>query len=160
MEGRYDRFTTMVAALYQNIQKVKMLEMQDFDLRTIHATCLHHFSQHPEGLTLKELTELCDVDKAAMSRCVAKLTERGLVRSEEYGTKKYNKVWKLTERGEDVAEETNRRIDQAVSYVGSFLREPERQQFYLWLTEITGNLEEYVRKKLSGQQLDGEEDED
>ena len=86
MEGRYDRFTTMIAALYQNIQKVKMLEMENFDLRTIHATCLHHFSQHPSGLTLKELTELCEVDKAAMSRCVAELQEKGLVHSEDVST--------------------------------------------------------------------------
>jgi len=151
MEGRYDRFTTMIAALYQNIQKVKMLEMENFDLRTIHATCLHHFSQHPSGLTLKELTELCEVDKAAMSRCVAELQEKGLVHSDDVSTKKYNRAWKLTDRGEDVAEETNQKIDEAVNYVGSFLREPDRAQFYLWLTQITGNLEEYVQKKVAAQ---------
>ena len=38
-----------------------------------------------------------------------------------------------------------------MNYVGSFLREPDRAQFYLWLTQITGNLEEYVQKKVAAQ---------
>ena len=147
MESRYDRFTTMVAALYQNIQKVKMMEMEEFDLRTIHATCLHHFSLHPEGLTLREITALCDVDKAAMSRCVAKLQEKGLAYSEEAGSRKYNRLYKLTEYGAEVARETNRRIDEAVDYVGAFLQEPERLQFYRWLTQITENLSNYVQQR-------------
>ena len=118
MKGRFDTFTTVIASLYQSVQKIKIMEMEEFGLRSGHVTCLHHLYANPDGLTLKELTALCAIDKAAVSRYLAVLAERGYAKVEEQETRKYNLKWTLTEPGRKAAEDIDGRIDRAVSAGG------------------------------------------
>lgn len=152
MEQRFDRFTLLIAALYQDIRKLEGLEMEEFGLRSGHGVCLHQLLAHPDGLTLKQLTVLCDLDKAAVSRHLAGLQEAGLAAQEEETDRRYNRRWRLTEKGEAVAAETGRRIDRAVGYVGAFLTERERRTLYRQLGQIAGNLGKYIqgRKQEAG----------
>ena len=145
MKGRFDTFTTVIASLYQSVQKIKIMEMEEFGLRSGHVTCLHHLYANPDGLTLKELTALCAIDKAAVSRYLAVLAERGYAKVEEQETRKYNLKWTLTEPGRKAAEDIDGRIDRAVSAGGDFLTEEERRQFYPWITQIDRNLRDYVK---------------
>lgn len=81
MKGRFDTFTTVIASMYQSVQKIKALEMEKYGLRSSHVTCLHHLLAHPDGLTLKELTALCAIDKAAISRNLSVLQSRGFAKT-------------------------------------------------------------------------------
>ena len=146
MEGRFDTFTMVIASLYQNVQKIKMMEMEEFGLRTGHVTCLHYLYANPDGLTLKELTALCALDKAAVSRYLSVLQERGLARIEERESRKYNLKWVLTDAGKQTAEDIDGRIGRAVSAGGDFLTEEERRQFYPWIMQIDRNLRNYVKE--------------
>ncbi len=147
MNERYDRFTALVAAISQDIQKIKMLEMQKFGLKSGHVSCLHRLYGTPEGLTPGQLTELCDIDKAAVSRYLTDLSDKGLITRVNDGNRKYNRRWSLTEQGQQIAAETDMRINTAVGYVGSFLTDRERGMLYEWLDRISRNLDRYIEER-------------
>ena len=146
MDQRFDRFTVLIAAISHDIQKIKAREMEAFGLRSCHAVCLYQLFGHPDGLTLKQLTERCDLDKAALSRYLAELQEKGLaVQEEAQEGRRYNRRWRLTPAGEEAAARTAERLDRAVGYVSAFLPEADQRRLFRMLAQIARNLEEYLR---------------
>lgn len=53
--------------------------MRDFGLRSVHVSCLLRLLDAPDGLSATELSALCGVDRAQISRVTADLASRGLV---------------------------------------------------------------------------------
>ena len=51
-----------------------------------HANCLFFLGENPEGMTIGQLAEACCEDKAAVSRSVAQLVEKGLSEARVRGT--------------------------------------------------------------------------
>ena len=67
MEQRFETFTALVTGISRVIRKIKTEEMAEFHLKGPHVSCLYYW--YKEGtLTAKALCDLCDVDKANMSR--------------------------------------------------------------------------------------------
>lgn len=144
MKERFDRFTNAIAAIYQDIRKIKQAEMSRYDLQSGHADCLHLLLDHPEGLTSGKLAEVSGMDKAAVSRYMKVLEERGYAVMEERDEKIYRRKWKLTKEGKQTARHIQRRIDAAVSAVGDFMNEKQRAQLYDVLEQIVANIDDYV----------------
>ena len=144
MKERFDRFTTAIAGIYQDIRKIKLTEMERYDLRSGHVDCLHILLNEPEGLSSKELAEHAYMDKAAVSRYMSILEERGFVKLEETDAKVYRRKWLLTPKGKAAAELIQERIGTAVSAVGDFLNETQRAQLYSVLEQIAYNLHAYA----------------
>ena len=117
--------------------------MTEFGLKGAHAMCLFFLQNHPEGITAAQLSHLCAEDKAAVSRSLADLAEKGYVESEE---KKYRSRIRLTERGKEVADHIDEMIDQWVSFGGDGLTEENREIFYKSLGLIAQNLHDKVEK--------------
>ena len=87
MISKYELFSNSVACLYRDIQKLERIEMAKYGLKGPHAQCLLSLSRYPEGLIATQLCDLCEKDKAAISRTVAELEEADLVqRLEHNGT--------------------------------------------------------------------------
>ncbi len=145
MDQRYDLFTGTITALYQIVQKIRAHEMERFGLQTGHSSCLYHLLRNPDGLTQKELVRLCEMDKAAVSRYVARLKERRLVREDGSPDKKYNLRIVLTEEGKQAAEEIQSRIRQAVVSCSADMSAPERDWFYKKMQQIADNLSAYYQ---------------
>ena len=146
MENRYDAFTNTISSIYQSIQKIRAYEMEKFGLQTGHATCLHHLYRNPDGLTQKELAALCDMDKAAISRYVAILRDKGFAEERGLSDKRYNLKICLTESGIKAARETSQRIIQAVAGGATEMSEDERSAFYKNLFQIADNLQTYYKE--------------
>lgn len=146
MEERYDRFTNAVTSIYQSIRRIKMMEMRQYGLKSGHVNCLHLLIEHPEGLTSKEITEISEMDKAAVSRYMALLQEKGFALLYGDDSKKYRRRWKLTEEGRKAAEHIDRRIDRAVGAVGDSLSDHDREVLYSSLDEIVANLTRYIEE--------------
>ena len=140
MEHRFDRFTSIITSIFQSIQKIKSLEMERYGLKAGHVTCLHHLNSSPDGLTLVQLTKLCEMDKAAVSRYMSALQEKGLVARENTENKKYRRIWSLTEAGRAIAIDLDGSIEDAVDAVGFFLTESDRLILYKDLELIDANL--------------------
>jgi DNA-binding MarR family transcriptional regulator len=140
MEKRFENFTIAILKLNKLVQKIKLYEMKDYDLKAIHVMCIYYLSENPEGLTASELTRSTLEDKAAISRALATLQEREFVK---YDSNTYGANVTLTENGEKVAKFITLRAESAVEAGGSSLTDEEREVFYRSLSSIAENLEKY-----------------
>ncbi len=116
--------------------------MQEYSLKGGHGVCLYHLSHYPGGLTMKELTELSGEDKAAISRYIHYLRERGLVTKHqpEGSERKYRVPLMLTSEGFKIAEQVKSKVTAAVKYAEKDLTEVEKQVLYHALRSISDNI--------------------
>ena len=56
MEQRYETFTVLINRISRSIRKIKNQEMAEYNLRSVHISCLYHLYLS-QGLTA---TSLCD----------------------------------------------------------------------------------------------------
>lgn len=138
MIQRFEEFTKNIALAYKYIIKIKSYEMNEYGLKGSNVTCLFFLGKHPEGLMATELCELCLEDKAAVSKSLALLKEKGYVSQEE--DKKYKSKYFITQEGKKVFSEISVVINDAVEKVGGNLTKEERDVFYDALERIVNNL--------------------
>lgn len=154
MDDVFELFTMTILKMSKLVQKIKSLEIHKFDLKAVHVMCLYHLRMHPDGMTASELCRQTLDDKAAISRAIAQLRERGYVLGD---AGRHNAVVTLTEKGERLAQYVTERAAQAVAAGSADLTDEERTLFYKTLLEICGNLEHYYRDLLRNQ-ADPQED--
>ena len=139
---RFEAFTTSVTKAYKYIQKIKLAEAENIGLKANHIMYMYHLGKNPEGLTSTELSKLCVEDKAAVSRAIVDLTDKGFIRSVERDLmRKYRAKIILTEKGKEKNKQLNEAIAIAVAKASSSINESEREKFYSILFYITDNLE-------------------
>lgn len=144
LEARFESFTALIAGINHSIRKLKTEVMAEFDLRSTHLYCLYYLHRDGE-LTPGELCELCSEDKAAISRSLKYLEERGYVRDGE-SSKKYKKPVVLTDEGKDVAERITRRSEGFFLLAGDGLCESDREVLYRGLQNVHERLIELCEK--------------
>lgn len=145
---RFEVFTGSVLELNRYLQKLKEIEMKPFGLRAGHVMCLYQLGKNPDGLTATELSESCREDKAAVSRCIAQLTEKGYVRGDfQKGKRSYRTKLYLTESGRELVQSIDRRVDAALTSGGSGLTQQQRDSFYEAMNIIIQNLSRYIAGK-------------
>ena len=140
MLHRYEIFSAAIGSMYHDIQRIERVEMAKYGLKGPHAQCLLAMSRHPEGLTSVKLCEICDKDKAAVSRTVAELDAAGFLTVEARNGVRYRAVLRLTEAGQTAARAVCRRAELAVTQAGEGLTDAQREVFYDVLAKIAGNL--------------------
>ena len=146
MLSKYEAFAAAISAVYRNIQKIERDEMTLCGGKGAFAHYLTVLYRHPEGLTAAEMCDICDKDKAAISRVVAELEERGLVLRTDGSA--YRAHICLSEEGRATAEYVLQRAQAAVDTCGQGLTDAERSVFYAVLNHIAGNLETIARDGL------------
>ncbi len=92
-------------------------------------------------MTAKALCEVCEEDKASVSRSVEALEKDGYVVCPSKTQKRYNSPISLTEKGEEAAKKVVERIEGLVSRASEGLTEENRKIFYESLGLIANNLE-------------------
>ena len=140
MLHRYEIFSAAIASMYHDIQWIERVEMAKYGLKGPHAQCLLAMSRYPDGLTSVRLCEICDKDKAAVSRTVSELAEAGLLVIAEKNGVRYRAMLYLTEAGQAAAKAVCRRAELAVAQAGQGLTDAQREVFYDVLAKIAGNL--------------------
>ena len=141
MLDRFAKFSYSIAEIHRCWHKLAAEELARYALNSPHAIYLKTlFDSEPEGITAAQLGEICGKDKADVSRMVAILENKGLVRKVAVGKNMYRAKLVLTETGREAAEHVRSRAAVAVELAGSGLSEDEREQFYKALTLITENL--------------------
>ena len=105
--------------------------------------CVYYLNNHPDGLTASELTKLTLEDKAAISRALKVLQEKGYA---TYDSNKYNADIRLTDEGKKFAAVIAEKADKAVDAGSYEFTEEERTSFYKQLSTIADNLENYYSK--------------
>lgn len=140
MENIFENFTVTILKMNKLVQKIKNYEMQEYGLKTIHVMCVYYLKSHSEGLTASELTKLTLEDKAAISRALKTMHEKGFI---SYDPNKYNSVIRLTDEGQAFADEVCRKAEKAVEACSCDFTEEERLSFYKALNTIADNLAAY-----------------
>ena len=73
MVDRFEQFAGYISGIFRQIQKIERDELEKQGLKGAFAQYLVVMSHYPEGITATQLCEVCDKDKAAVSRVIAEL---------------------------------------------------------------------------------------
>ena len=149
MESRYELLTGSISCIYRDIQKIERVEMAKYGLKGPHAQCLLAMNRHPEGITAARLCEICEKDKAAISRTLVELEESGMIIRENRNGSRYRANLLLTQQGQTAAQTVVERARLAVEQAGVGFDEQEREVFYRVLAIIAGNLHGLCRDGLA-----------
>lgn len=149
MLDRYELLSSSISSMYHDIQKIERVEMAKFGLKGPHAQCMLAMSRYAGGITASQLCEICDKDKAAISRTVAELEQAGMVARVERNGSRYRALLTLTKKGAEAAKAVSERAQVAVEQAGTGLEDEQRQIFYQVLALISGNLHAICKDGLS-----------
>lgn len=153
MLSRFEQFCTAISTIHHAIQKIERVEMEKYGLKGPHAHCLLVISQYPDGITAARLCEVCEKDKAAISRAVAELEEAHMLIRRDPEGKRYRSQLYLTDRGEEVAGNVSRLVHTAVSQASEGYDAENREIFVHVLNLIAGNLQSICRDGLDENRL-------
>ena len=138
MLDRYAQFVNGITVCHKYIQRIKNAEMTEFGLKGVHVSCVFYLHIHDQGLTAAQLCTLCAEDKAAISRVVSELREKGYIQP---GSKKnYREPLRLTPAGVALAQKMEPLMENWVGIGGDGLTDTQREIFYEALSMIASNL--------------------
>ena len=149
MLDRFAKFSFLISEIDRCWHKLAAEEMAKYALNSSHAVYLNTLYDTGEaGVTAAQLGELCGKDKADVSRMVAILEKKGLVRKVAVSGNMYRARLMLTEEGRQAAEHVRERAAVAVELAGSGLSAEERETFYKALELIAVNLQKLSKAGL------------
>ena len=140
MIQRFEQFSYDISSIYRLILKLEKEEMEKNGYRGSYALYLSVMSRYPGGITAARLGELCDRDKAGISRTIGEMEANGLVRRECYKDNFYRAKLILTPKGKEAAQFVRQRAEWAVTAAGQGISEEDRRTMYACLEIIEANL--------------------
>lgn len=142
MLSRFEQFSFIISGIYRHIQKLEHDEMIKYGYKGVFAEYLMMIARFPEGVTAARLCEISEKDKAAVSRTITELEEKGLVIRENETGRLYNARIKLTKTGKELTKFVARRAQTAVEAVSNeIMTEEERKMLYSTLDAIAAKLQ-------------------
>lgn len=142
MNQRFDAFITQFMRIDRAFQRIKAQQMAEFGLKGAHVMILSHLGEYPEGLTAAMLSSLCVEDKAAISRSLRELEDKGLIsRSGGTGSAGYRSQIKLTKDGKKICQEIDDRIDSFMNKATQGMPENRLNTTRDSLKQIADNLD-------------------
>ena len=148
MIERFSQFCTSIASIQRSILKIERVEMAKYGLKGPHANCLVAMARYPEGITAARLCDICDKDKAAISRTVSELEDAGMVLRQDPEGKRYRSVLRLSEKGKEIANRVNDMVLLAVAKASEGYDKEKQQVFARVLNLVAGNLQDICRDGL------------
>ena len=142
MVDRFERFSLLLFEILRYWHKLTAEEMKKYGLKGAHSIYLLTMLRYPEGISAPQLCEYCGKDKADVSRMMALLEEKGLVKN------LYKGVFKLTEEGKKAALFVSKRASLAVDLASKDLSEEKRIVLYEALEQIVTNLRKLNKEGL------------
>jgi len=145
---RFERFTLILFEIMKDWNRIAGEIMKCEGLKATHALYILTIYRFREGITAARLKEICQKDKAEISRSLTTLEEHGLLFKEEINHTRYNAKVKLTEKGKVLAERLNTIAHHAVDQASQDLNESEREIMYKCLNAIAENLRSITMEEL------------
>lgn len=104
MTNQYEELITSITSISHSLRRVKTQETKKAGLRGSDANILLELNLTKEGLSNVQISEICEMDKAAVSRQIKNLCEHGWVRTVKKDGKRYGATNVLTAKGKKLAE--------------------------------------------------------
>ena len=140
MQERFQTFTTLIARLNRCIRKIKTEEMAELDLKSPHVSCLYYLYK-TDSLTSKELCDVCEEDKANISRSIEFLEKNGYIVCRSKTEKRYKSPLVLTEKGRETGAYITCEVDAILDAVSVGISAEDREIMYRSLSVICDNLQ-------------------
>lgn len=144
MISSFEQFLFSISCINRHVQRLERAEMESHGYRGSFAQYLLALYHYDEGLTAAKLAALCDKDKAAISRAVTEMEEKGLVFRAHNGDHIYRARICLTEQGKHIAELLFVQARVAVKEIGKELNQEELQTICSALNRIATRLHDMV----------------
>ena len=148
MIGRFETFTLALSEITSSWNKIAAEELTPYGLKGGYVVYLIALFKSTEGLTAANLSEMCNRDKAEVSRAVRALESKGFLKRDLTKSGNYRAKITLTEEGRNITHEIRERIKLIVETAGTGLSEDERESFYTSLDMISKNLKKISKKEL------------
>lgn len=145
MQEGFKSFTIMVRQINRNIKRLKTDIMSEFDLKCPHVSSFYYLYTNG-SLTAKELCEVCQEDKGALSRSIDYLEKEGFIENLDK-RKKYKSPLSLTEKGKKIGKHLAQKIDEMFAFASKDLSEQERMILFSSLDRVNKRLEEIATKE-------------
>ena len=149
--NRFEHFSYVISGINRHIQKIERDEMIKYGYKGAFAQYLVALRRYPEGITSAKLCEICDKDKAAISRVLTEMQEKGLILRETQSDHRYNALIKLTAEGLKAAAYVDERAQAAIEAVGNEMTDENRAAFYATLDFIAAKLQTISKEGLPPQ---------
>jgi len=114
--------------------------MAEFNLKSTHVSCLYYLYKYG-SLTSKDLCDICDEDKANISRSIKFLETGGYLTCASKAKKRYLSLVELTEEGKNIGKHIAEKVDRVLISASEGLSEKDRVIFYRALALINQNLQ-------------------
>ena len=147
MEDKFELFVMSVTRAYKYISQIKKHESGTFNIKGIHVMIMVFLAKHEDGLTVSELTTLCCEDKAAISRAVDSLAEKGYIVDNSDTKRRWRSKLLLTELGRSQSEKMFSLINDIVGAISNGLSYEDELHFYKTFTRINDNLSKYFASR-------------
>ena len=140
MENRFEAFMGLMTGIGRSIRRIKSMEMAELQLKGTHSLCLYYL--YKEGaLTATELCELCEEDKANISRTIEQLKQNGYIVADAGTGKRYRAPLLLTDRGREAGAALVEKIDRVLLLASEGVTPENRAIMYESLMQINENLQ-------------------
>ena len=154
MLNRFEQFSVAIGGIYRYIQKLERDEMEKYGYKGAFAQYLVVLHRYPNGVTASQLCEICDKDKAAISRIVSEMVEKGLIVRVGGRDGRYRAMLQLTGEGKQAAEYVCRKAKAAVEAVGQSMTDEERAAMYTALELIASKLSKLSKEGIPNHESD------
>ena len=143
MINKFADFVSLLNTVYKDVQKIKSYEVKELGLKSCHVMSMFYLGQSENGLTSNELCDKCREDKAAISRNLKYLYDKGYVKSSGDENQKYKLKNVLTDEGRIVYERLEVIISSAVERFSKGLSSKDNDAFFRCLEKIIENFDEF-----------------
>ena len=145
IEDRYTVLTILFSKITRAMRKIKAEAMKEYNLKGSHVSCIFYLSKNPKGLTNKELCDICNEDKAAISRALAYLEENKFVTYNK-SDKIYKTPITLTRKGKEIGDYLKEKIHSILFEASSEINKEDLEAFYRGLLNISENLDKLMKE--------------
>ena len=140
MQQRFRNFTLLNAQISRCLRRIKTEEMADIKLKSGHVSCMYYlYAVGP--LTAKELCDMCEEDKANVSRSMEYLEQNGYLAPLPDEKRLYKRRYTLTEKGTEAAKRLDEKIERVLAIAGEGVTEENRAIMYASLAKVSANLQ-------------------
>lgn len=144
MQEGFKSFAVMIKKINRDIKRLKTELMAEFNLKCPHVSSFYYL--YTDGpLTAKELCNLCQEDKGALSRSIDYLEKEGFIESVDK-KKKYKSPLCLTEKGKKIGKHLADKIDLLFISASKNVSETDRKILFESLEKVSNSLEELAKK--------------
>lgn len=146
---RFVPFVLYTERIAKNIKRLADKKMEQYGLRSAHVMCILQLAKSENGLSSAELSNVCGVDKAFISRITAELMEKNYI-SRDLAPKqgKYKIKFLLTEEGEKINKALNELICSFINQINKNTPVKKLEIFYDVLSTIDMGLDAIIDKEI------------